>query len=131
MLQRINVVAGILQEEGRILIAQRAEAKHEGRWEFPGGKVESGETDEAALVRELVEELSVDISGVTFFEESLLVLPDKEILLKTFLVDSFNGIPQSLVHAQLKWVSVAELSKYDFLKADVPIVEKLINLRMN
>lgn len=127
MLPRINVVAGILQKEGRVLIAQRAEAKHESRWEFPGGKVELGESEEDALVRELKEELSVKVSGIEFFEESLLILPDKEILLRTFLVDSFLGDPQSLVHAQVKWIDLAELSKYDFLKADIPIVEKLIN----
>lgn len=126
-LREIKVVAGILQKGDEILIAQRAESHHEGKWEFPGGKVDHGETPEQALIRELHEELDLTCDDLEFFCESKVELTDKTIVLLTYNVKSFSGHAISKVHAQLHWVKPEEFSKYVFLDADIPVIEKLIS----
>jgi 8-oxo-dGTP diphosphatase len=126
LLREIKVVAGILQKNGEVLIAQRSESHHEGKWEFPGGKVDADETSEVALIRELEEELCLDCSKLEFYSETSVDLNDKRIFLLTYLVHEFSGQERNKVHAQLKWVKLRDLSDYAFLEADIPVVEKLI-----
>jgi 8-oxo-dGTP diphosphatase len=126
----IRVVAGALFDaDGRVLIAQRPAGKHmAGKWEFPGGKIDAGETEIRALTRELEEELGVTVLSA----EKLLQLqhdyPERRVELNMWKVTAFSGTPCSLDGQALKWVLPADLFKEDILEADLPILDAL-NLR--
>ncbi len=124
-LPRIEVAAGILQKEGKILLAQRPEEKYEGLWEFPGGKIEHGETAENCLQRELSEELAIECVVGELLNTTEWQRPDKIIVLHTFWISSFKGEPQALEHKALKWVALNELRKDELLPADRPLVDLL------
>lgn len=125
---RIEVVAGILWRGERFLAACRpAGSAHEGLWEFPGGKVESGEGAEAALARELCEELGVRMGPAAFWrtQEHVYTVPPRHVVLHFFHVRDFAGEPQSREGQELRWVTAAEASSLPFLEADLPIVRAL------
>ena len=118
----------LMNEDGAVLLAQRPEGKSmAGLWEFPGGKVEDGETPESALVRELEEELGIAVS-----EEALVpftfvsyAYPDFHLLMPVYLCSVWEGEPTSRERQQLAWVPVEELHDYPMPPADAPIVEVL------
>ena len=122
-----HVVAGILRDEsGRILLAQRPAGKHlAGAWEFPGGKRESGESPEAALRRELTEELGIDTGAV----EPLIAVPwqypEKPILLDVYAVRDWRGEPHGREGQALRWCAVAEMHALPMPPADRPVVAAL------
>ncbi|MCM8525305.1 MAG: (deoxy)nucleoside triphosphate pyrophosphohydrolase [Lentisphaeraceae bacterium] len=124
-LPRIEVTAGIISREGKILIAQRPETKYKGLWEFPGGKIESGETPQECLKRELSEELGIDCTVGDFLCTSEWQREDKIIILHTYWISSFSGEITAKVHSDLKWVFSKDLNKMDLLPADRPLVDKL------
>lgn len=126
-MQVIHVVAGALLREGQVLIAQRPPGKHmAGGWEFPGGKLDAGESARAGLVRELREELGVAVQACREVAHCSHDYPDRRVMLALWLVSEFAGEPQSLDGQALRWVSVAELPEADLLPADAPLVEALI-----
>lgn len=117
-------VAVVLDARERVLISRRAAAAHQGGlWEFPGGKVEPGESVTAALARELREELGIELGA----SRPLLLVPfdygDKAVLLDVHLVTQFGGEARGLEGQPLAWVSAAELSQYRFPAANVAIVD--------
>ena len=116
----VQVVAAILEREGRILIGRRKqEQSHPLQWEFPGGKVEPGETPEQALARELEEEL--DLRHVTGSEITRYqyTYPGKDpILLIFFRVTCFQGEPRNVVFHEMRWEPAAALSSFDFVEGD-------------
>ncbi|MGB3624544.1 MAG: 8-oxo-dGTP diphosphatase MutT [Henriciella sp.] len=120
--------AAIFDKQGRILLAQRPEGKHmAGLWEFPGGKVEAGETPEAALVRELQEELQIkveeaDLDPINFASFNY---PDFHLLMPLFAVSHWVGIPTALEGQTLDWVRPANLGKYPAPPADIPLFADL------
>ncbi|WP_448102129.1 Nudix family hydrolase [Luteibacter jiangsuensis] len=122
----MHVVAGVLVDaSGRILIAQRPPGKHlAGMWEFPGGKLEPGETPMAALERELDEELGIAVDPSTF--EALIRVPwrygDREMLLEAVLVRGWKGEPQALDAATLAWHEPAAVAPALLAPADRPIL---------
>ena len=123
------VAAALFDSAGRVLIADRPAGKHmAGRWEFPGGKVAPGETDRDALVRELREELGVQVSSARHLMELAHDYPDRRVELQMWIVDGFSGVPQSLDGQRLKWVPVARLFDEDILEADRPFIEALQRL---
>ena len=126
---RIQVVAGALFDAaGRVLIAQRPAGKHlAGRWEFPGGKLAEGEGLEAALARELREELGVvvDVDGCEKLMSLTHAWPDREVELHLYVVDGWDGTPRGLDGQSLRWVPLAALGEQDLLEADRPFVEAL------
>ena len=126
-LPRINVTAGILRQGDQVLLAQRPEEKYDGLWEFPGGKMESGETPEACLQRELKEELAIDCLVGELLCTTEWSREGKVIVLHTYKILDFTGIPLPLVHSDLKWVDIKKLSKEDVLPADRPVVDRLIS----
>lgn len=123
----IVVVAGILRDrQGRVLLARRPAGKHlAGTWEFPGGKCDPDESPEAALARELKEELGIGIPA----SEPLLTLthdyPDRRIRLLLRTVADHRGRPRGLEGQELAWVAPADLHRYDMPPADRPIVKAL------
>jgi 8-oxo-dGTP diphosphatase len=124
------VVAGALCDaRGRILIARRPADRHMGgRWEFPGGKVGRDETEEQALVRELREELGVQVRAPQFCLRLTHAYPDRTVELSCWIVADFSGEPQCRDGQQLKWVAAAELMQQDILEADLPFIEALQRL---
>ena len=122
----IEVGAALIFRDGRLLIAQRHAKSHlGGLWEFPGGKREVGETFEQCLVREIREELGVEISVGELFEEIAHVYPEKSVHLKFFICTLLSGEPQPLDCAALKWVTKTELADFEFPAADAQLLEKL------
>jgi len=124
----IQVVAGALVSlQGQILIAQRPIGKHmAGGWEFPGGKIDEGETPLAALRRELEEELGIEVKTAEYLVSCDHEYPDRVVHLELWLVTEFKGQPQSLDHQALRWVSVDQLAAADLLPADQPLIEALV-----
>ena len=124
-LPQIKVCAGILRRGNLILIGQRAEKKYNGLWEFPGGKIEMGETPEECLKRELLEELGIDCVVGDLVCRTECLREDKIIILYTYVIQEFSGEMQNLVHRDLKWISLKDLRKDQLLPADRPVVDKL------
>jgi 8-oxo-dGTP diphosphatase len=126
----LRVVAGALCDaHGRVLIAQRPAHKHMGgRWEFPGGKVAAAESECEALIRELREELGVEVRGPHFCLRLTHRYPDRTVELSFWIVREFAGTPEGLDGQQLQWVPAADLSRQDILEADRPFIEALQRL---
>ena len=122
----IEVSAALIFRDGKLLITQRHANSHlGGLWEFPGGKREPDETFEQCLVREIREELGVEISVGELFEEVVHAYPEKSVRLKFFICKILSGEPQPLDCAAVKWVTKTELAAFDFPAADARLLEKL------
>ena len=123
----INVVAGILRDQEKVLIAQRGKGKHqEYKWEFPGGKLEENESDEDALRREFQEELDIDINVDDFLCEVVYKYPQMEVKIRSYFISTNDKDIKNLEHESMQWVSIEELKKYDLVAADVFIVDKIL-----
>ena len=124
---RLHVAAGILRNEaGQVLITERlCDGPYNGLWEFPGGKIRTGESPDDALRRELNEELGVDAITVAPFMNLSHTYPDRSVELEFFLVDEWRGEPSGLDGQRIRWVPVAELDIAELLPADGPIVTAL------
>lgn len=121
-----EVVAALVWEGDKFMICQRPAHKARGLlWEFVGGKVEPGESKEAALIRECREELGVTISVGEVFLDVLHEYPDLTVHLTLFHAAIAAGVPQKLEHEDIQWISVSQIPDYDFCPADVEILEKL------
>jgi 8-oxo-dGTP diphosphatase len=128
ILGMVQVVAAILERDGKILIGQRQETQsHPLKWEFPGGKVELGETPERTLARELEEELAIsDAAGyeITRYEYAY---PGREpILLIFYRVLSFVGEPQNCVFREIRWEPAEHLSHFDFVEGDQAFIASFV-----
>ncbi|WP_027094531.1 8-oxo-dGTP diphosphatase MutT [Cohnella thermotolerans] len=123
----IEVAAAVIEdEEGRILIARRREGKSQaGLWEFPGGKIEPGETAEACIVRELREEMSIDVSPGEYLGENVHDYGDIRIRLIAHRAKYIGGRIRLADHDHCKWVKPGDLTGYEFAPADAPFVERL------
>ncbi|HEY2328307.1 MAG TPA: 8-oxo-dGTP diphosphatase MutT [Verrucomicrobiae bacterium] len=122
----IEVSAALIFRGGKILITQRRAGAHlGGLWEFPGGKREPGETFEQCLVREIREELGVEIFVGELFEEVAHDYPEKSVRLKFFLCKLLSGEPQPLDCAAVRWAGKAELAGFEFPAADVRLLARL------
>ncbi len=121
-----DVVAALIWQDDRFLICQRPAHKKRGMlWEFVGGKTECGETKEAALVRECMEELAVTVEVGDVFMEVDHVYPDLTVHLTLFNARILAGELQLLEHNDAKWITVDEIDEFDFCPADVEILERL------
>ncbi|WP_299013547.1 (deoxy)nucleoside triphosphate pyrophosphohydrolase [uncultured Photobacterium sp.] len=123
----ILVVAGVIEKDGKYLLAQRFDhASQGGLWEFPGGKVETDETPEQALERELLEELAIVTETGSWLADSVFDYGDKVIRLKGYLTQWRSGALELHSHQNAVWVDYAEIANYQLCPADYPIVEALI-----
>ncbi|KEJ90692.1 8-oxo-dGTP diphosphatase MutT [Sulfitobacter donghicola] len=123
----VSAVA-LIDVDGRVLLAQRPEGKSmAGLWEFPGGKIETGETPEAALIRELKEELGIDtwascLAPLTFASHSY---EDFHLMMPLFACRKWEGTPQPREGQVLKWVKPNEMRDYPMPAADIPLIAVL------
>jgi 8-oxo-dGTP diphosphatase len=121
------VVAALIWRDGRFLICQRPAHKARGLlWEFVGGKVEPGETKEAALIRECREELAIELTVGDLFMEVDHVYPDITIRLSLFHATIAEGTPQMLEHNDIQWILPRQIPGYDFCPADEEILKKIL-----
>ena len=124
-----QVVAALIWDGDKFLACQRPAHKARGLlWEFVGGKVEPGETKGEALIRECREELAVELSVGDVFMQVLHEYPDITVELTLFNATIAEGIPQMLEHADIRWITPAQIPQYDFCPADEEILKKLRGL---
>ena len=120
------VAAALYGRDGRILIAQRPPGKHmAGRWEFPGGKVDAGESEAAALARELREELGIEVEINGLFDTVVYAYPEQTVSLKFFRCTWQKNEPRPLAVHDFAWVGRDQLSTYTFPAADSQLIQKL------
>ncbi len=121
-----DVTAAIITHNNKVLLTRRAPGeKHAGWWEFPGGKVEAGESPESCLRRELREELEIETSIGDKLTESIYSYETGSIRLLAYRATILSGALLLHVHDEYQWVSVAQLTQYSLLPADIPIAEFL------
>ena len=121
-----EVVAALIWEQDQFMICQRPAHKARGLlWEFVGGKVEPGETMEAALIRECREELEITVDVGRIYTQVVHEYPDIQIRLTLFHCTIADGTPKLLEHADLKWIHPRQIPDFDFCPADEDILEKI------
>jgi 8-oxo-dGTP diphosphatase len=121
----IRVVCALIEREGCVLLARRPAHKHlGGKWEFPGGKIEAGETPQAALARECAEELACAVEVGAALPAVTHAYPDRTIVLMPFVCRMAvnSAEPRAAEHSALAWVEAERMSDYDLPEADAPIV---------
>lgn len=122
------VAVALVDSEGHVLLSLRPKDKHKGdMWEFPGGKVDAGETPEQALVRELKEELGIDVqeSCLAPFTFVSHAYPEKHVLLMLYLCRKWQGVPQPLQSQALCWKKPLQMRELPMPEADAPLVAML------
>ncbi|KXI30918.1 8-oxo-dGTP diphosphatase MutT [Paraglaciecola hydrolytica] len=125
----VDVAVGVIKRQDMIYVSKRADTLHQGGlWEFPGGKKEADETIAQALIRELFEEVNIQVLNPI----PLMVIEhdygDKKVRLDVMLVEEFSGEPSSQENQLSRWVKIADLAQYDFPAANLSIIEKLQQL---
>jgi 8-oxo-dGTP diphosphatase len=124
------VAAALVDDDGRVLIAQRPQGKQlAGLWEFPGGKVEDGETPEAALIRELHEELGITVKQACLapFVFASHTYETFHLLMPLYLIRRWEGQPTAIEHQAIKWVKPKDMRSYPMPPADDPLVAYLVD----
>ena len=120
------VTAAIIKKGDKYLIAQRKRGSHQGlKWEFPGGKVEEGESPEACLEREIKEELNMTIIVGDIFKVVSHTYDAGQVILLCYLCQVKEGEPDNIDCQDWKWVTPREMADYDFAPPDIPVVKKL------
>ena len=125
----VKVVAAIIRDGNRILATQRGYGEQKDGWEFPGGKVESNETPEAAIVREIREELNADIEVTGFLTTVEHDYPNFHLSMDCFWARLAEGTEMKLLeHEAAKWLSIENINSVDWLPADIKVVEAIIRV---
>ncbi|MVZ80417.1 pyrimidine (deoxy)nucleoside triphosphate diphosphatase, partial [Escherichia coli] len=123
MQKTLDVVAAIIEQDGKILLAQRpSHADQPGLWEFAGGKVEAGESQPQALIRELQEELGITAQVERYIASHQREVSGRLIHLHAWWVARFSGLPSAHYHRQLRWCTPQEALNFDLAPADIPLL---------
>jgi 8-oxo-dGTP diphosphatase len=128
-MKQISVVAAVIIQDSKILCVQRGPAKYDYislKWEFPGGKLEEGETKLEAIVREIKEELHMDIQVDAFLMTVNHTYPDFHLTMDTFLCSCETNELTLTEHGDFKWLEKGKLAELDWAAADLPIVDRLM-----
>jgi 8-oxo-dGTP diphosphatase len=125
----INVVAGLIWQNDKLLVCQRrADGAFPLKWEFPGGKIEEGETDLIALKREFQEELAIDVrEALLVYQQQHHYVDGPTVSLRFYSVNDWHGEMQNLVFERVSWVNLGDLDHMDFLEGDRPFIQKLMS----
>lgn len=126
-----DVVGALIKRDGLVLLAQRACADLNGKWEFPGGKVEPGESHAAALQREIEEELGISIEVGGRVASQAFSVRGRSYCLHVYWATITEGEPRPDEHHALAWVALDQLLTYDLAPADIPIAEEAVRDRRN
>lgn len=124
-MKTIRVSAAVIHKDGKIYATRRGYGEFKGLWEFPGGKREEGETGEDTIIREIKEELDVDIKVEKFLTTVEYQYPEFYLIMDNYLCSIENGKLELTVHDDAKWLSLNELDSVQWLKADVLVVESI------
>lgn len=124
-MKKIDVVAAVIIQEWKVFATQRGYGDFKGWWEFPGGKVEPGETKQTALVREIGEELNVEVEVGELFQHVEYDYPEFHLSMDCFLCTIQSGDLTLIEHADAKWLTRETLDEVEWLPADLEIIEKL------
>ena len=123
----VKVTAGILIKGKKIFIAQRPDNKRfGGRWELPGGKLETGESGEECIIRELEEELGIEVKEAKHFLTIEHFYSNLSVNLSSYIIKEWKGEVELKEHQAMKWVNINQAIESDILEADLPILEKLL-----
>lgn len=128
--KKVEVVAAVIMHNQKILCVQRSENKYayiSKKFEFPGGKMEEGETKKQTIIREIKEELNMDIIPIKELKTVEHEYPDFNLIMHSFISECLSSEVFLSEHIDYKWLSVSELETLDWAAADLPIVEQLIN----
>jgi mutator protein MutT len=130
MPERIVVVAAVVERNGRFLVTRRLDGTHlAGCWEFPGGKVHEGETHEAALAREIAEELNAGLSNLRKIFQTAHTYPERTVELHFFRGD-MTGDPEPMLGQALRWITREEFASMAFPPADAELIDGLMHARL-
>lgn len=124
----IEVVAAIIKKEDKIFITRRSYGEFKDMWEFPGGKIEAGESKEEALIREIKEELELDINNLEYLATVDYDYPNFHLTMHCFICEICGGSLNLNAHNDVKWALLEELPLQAWVPADVKVVEKLLGV---
>lgn len=127
-MKTIEVVAAIIKKADKIFITRRSYGEFQNMWEFPGGKIEVGETRENALIREIKEELELDINKLEYLTTVDYDYPNFHLTMHCYICEICGGSLNLNAHNDAKWVSLEELSSQDWVPADIEVVKKLLEV---
>ncbi len=127
--KKLEVAAAVIVEKGKYLITKRLKTSHLGHcWEFPGGKIELGETIEACAVRECEEEVGIEVKPRRILKDLWYSYPEVEVHVHFVLCEMISGTPKPIECEEARWITPAEFSEYEFPAADIKIIEELQGL---
>lgn len=127
-MKTINVVAAVIMKEGKVFATQRGYGEFKDGWEFPGGKVEAGESPEEALCREIREELEVEVNVGDLIDTIEYDYPAFHLSMKCYACTIAGGSPHLLEHEAARWLSAEQLGSVAWLPADITLIPKIAGL---
>lgn len=127
-MKTINVVAAVIMNEGRVFATQRGYGEFKDGWEFPGGKVEAGESPEEALRREIREELEVEVNVGDLIDTIEYDYPAFHLSMKCYACTIAGGSPHLLEHEAARWLTAGQLDSVAWLPADITLISKIAEL---
>lgn len=127
-MKTINVVAAVIMKEGKVFATQRGYGEFKDGWEFPGGKVEAGESPEEALRREIREELEVDVNVGDLIDTIEYDYPAFHLSMKCYACTIAGGSPHLLEHEAARWLTADQLDSVAWLPADITLIPKIAGL---
>lgn len=127
-MKTINVVAAVIMKEGKVFATQRGYGEFKDGWEFPGGKVEAGESPEEALCREIREELEVEVNVGGLIDTIEYDYPAFHLSMKCYACTIAGGSPHLLEHEAARWLTAGQLDSVDWLPADITLIPKIAGL---